>query len=389
MFGNGDQRTLIRPGWGMVGGLGGVVAGSAALLYQVMRRHGETLLRLEELEAELSTLTSDASEAPTGDFARLWRQGMPPGAVAFNFSMQSVTGEYHQLFSMRGQRVLIVFISPDCEASQALLPALSRLPAAPETPSQPRVVIVSTGDMQINQELVRQHGMSALTLVQESNETTMHYYVRKTPSAYLLNSNHLMESGRLEGPLRVLAAVTLLDTPPDPLLNDDKHSLPLDFEPPPPRLMRGDIVPDLRVRSLDGNFDLPLRHGTDRRLVVMFDPRCRPCVDLLPELATFHTDPQQPDVLMITRRDPELTRALMATNDMPYPIAVQQHWDVSRKLGAVEVPAAFSLAPGGRLETDIAGDRTAVSALLKELRTKPYERRLVSLRSLIGSDKAT
>jgi hypothetical protein len=114
-----------------------------------------------------------------------------------------------------------------------------------------------------------------------------------------------------------------------------------------------------------------------RSLLVLFDPLCAPCVDLLPDLASAHHDPTEPEIFMITRRDPELTRALARNSSMPYPIAVQDHWDISRQLGVVAVPAACVVAPEGHLESEIMIGQQQVLALLKRSRKGRTERRLV------------
>ena len=80
---------------------------------------------------------------------------------------------------------------------------------------------------------------------------------------------------------------------------------------------------------------------------------------------------------MITRRDPELTRALARNYSMPYPIAVQDHWDISRQLGVVAVPAACVVGPEGHLKSEIAIGQQQVLALLKRSRKGRTERRLV------------
>jgi hypothetical protein len=68
---------------------------------------------------------------------------------------------------------------------------------------------------------------------------------------------------------------------------------------------------------------------------------------------------------------------------MPYPIAVQDHWDISGQLGVVAVPAACVVAPEGHLESEIMIGQQQVLALLEHSRTGRTERRLVSLTSLL------
>src|SRR5690606_6400353 len=145
---------------------------------------------------------------------------------------------------------------------------------------------------------------------------------------------------------------------------------PMDFSADVPisPLRRADDLPTIQVPLLDGG-ELATEQYNDRRwLLVMFDPLSAPCVDLLADLASMHRDSNQPDVVMITRRDPELTRELARIHDMPYPIGVQDHWDVSRQLGTLAVPSACVVSPGGYLESDLAAGQQAIFGLLKPLR---------------------
>lgn len=148
-------------------------------------------------------------------------------------------------------------------------------------------------------------------------------------------------------------------------------------------LQRADDLPDFRVPLLNGG-DLASRSLIGRRsLIFMFDPISQACVDLLPELAALHVGEGTPHVVMISRRDPELTNALGLLYDMPYSIGVQTHWDVSRLFGPPAAPLAFVVAPAGYLETDVAIGQQAVQSLLKRLRPEPVQRRLTALASLV------
>jgi hypothetical protein len=115
----------------------------------------------------------------------------------------------------------------------------------------------------------------------------------------------------------------------------------------------------------------------------MFDPLSASCIDLLPDLAAVHRDPGQPDVLLITRRDPATTRILANEQAMPYPIAWQDDWSVSIALGVMAVPVACVIDSDWRLETNIAIGQQEILGLLKTLRRDGMSRRLIPLTSLL------
>jgi hypothetical protein len=359
--------------------LSAFVLGLLASLYEVTKRHGQALLRLEALETSQRAVVAPADVDP---WEYLFQHGAPPGSVGMNFELPSLTGEKWTLTSLKGRRLLLIFFSPSCPHSQSLLPGLAQLPANPPPPL-PLTVIVSHGDRTTNLRLMEHHRVQLPVLLQEHNEVALHYFVSGTPMAYLLDADGITEMDRIEGPQAVLGAAIATTTGQAQML--DARVSPIDHNPSPSLtpLQTGDRLPAICTSRLDGQVLTEEYFLGRRSLLTLFDPLCAPCVDLLPDLASVHADPKRPEVIMITRRDPELTRALGRKYPMPYPIAVQRHWELSRPLGVVAVPAGLVVGPDGHLESEIAVGQQSMLALLKRSRSGQTEKRLVSLTSLL------
>ncbi len=359
--------------------LSAFVLGSLALVYEVIKRHGQALLRLEALETSQETTVDPADVDP---WEYLFQHGAPTGSVGMNFELPSLTGETWTLTRLKGRRLFLIFFSPSCPHSLSLLPALAQLPANPPL-DIPLVIIMSHGDREVNLRLMERHRVQLPVLLQDQNEVALQYFVSGTPMAYLLDADGITEQDRIEGPRAILGAAFAATTG-EAWIPDDRVS-PIDHRQSPSLipLRSGDRLPAIRMPQLDGQMLTEERFLGQRSLLILFDPLCAPCVDLLPDLTSINADSSQPEVIMITRRDPELTRALALEHTMTYPVAVQDNWEISRQLGVVAVPAACVIGPDGYLETEIAVGQQSVLALLKRSRSGQSERRLVSLTSLL------
>ena len=351
--------------------MAGTVAGLAALLMQVTRRHGETLLELESLQSSATQAQSQGESSP------LHRFGAPPGSVAMNFELPGIDGKHYTFTSLKRDRTLLIFIAPDCEQSRTLLKALTELKLDLDQPGC-RIALISSGTFNENQRLAQEFGLGIPLLIQERDEVSRLYFVTGTPMAYLMGPNSMSETGRIHGAQAILgvAVATLmnLDTVPSDRI------LPVVPHPPswPTPLNAGDELPEFTIQRLDHGVLTRADFVGKRTLLMMFDPTCGPCIDLLPDLQRLaDTDAVQP--IMVTRRDPEQTRAIAHAHGLTFPIGVQDNWEISRTIGALAVPAACIIDTDGCLESDIVAGRQAVFNVLTHARTGPLQRRLVSL----------
>ena len=140
--------------------MAGTVAGLAALLMQVTRRHGETLLELESLQSSATQAQSQGESSP------LHRFGAPPGSVAMNFELPGIDGKHYTFTSLKRDRTLLIFIAPDCEQSRTLLKALTELKLDLDQPGC-RIALISSGTFNENQRLAQEFGLGIPLLIQE------------------------------------------------------------------------------------------------------------------------------------------------------------------------------------------------------------------------------
>jgi len=353
----------------------GTSFGLAALVMKLMRRHGETLLDLESLRA------SGAQSKPQPELHQYLVHGAPSGSVAMNFELPGIDGLHYTFTSLKRDRTLLIFIEPDCDQSRALLCALAELKMDLDPPNC-RIALISAGSFNENQRLAQEFGLNIPLLIQERDEVFRLYHVTGTPMAYLMGPNSMSEIERIEGAQGILGvAVSALQNfgtvPTD-------HVLPLMSHEPiwPMPLRAGDKLPEMTIPSLDKGVVTRDDFLGHRTLLVMFDPTCAPCRDLLPELQQLASDGTL-EVVMVTRRAPEETRIIAETHGLTFPIGVQDNWEISRKLGALAAPAACIVDPDGYLESDVLVGRQAIFNLLTRTRTGPLQRKLVSLSTFL------
>ena len=355
--------------------MAGTVAGLSTLFMQMTRRHGETLLEMESLRA------NGVQEQTRTDSPSLLQVGAPLGSVAMNFELPGIDGNHYTFTSLKRDRTLLIFIAPDCEQSRLLLRSLCDLTIDLDAPGC-RVALISTGTFNENQRLAQEFGLNIPLLIQERDEVSRLYFVNATPMAYLMGPNSMSETGRIHGAQAILgvavAALMNLGTVPG------DHVLPTKPHEPawPTPLHIGDELPDLIIPQLDQGAVTREDFLGRRTLVVMFDPTCGPCIDLLPDLQQIASSGKL-DTIMITRRAPDLTREIAEAHGLTFPIGVQDNWEISRKIGALAVPAACIVDADGYLETDVVAGRQFVFDLLSRARTGPVERTLVSLTTFL------
>src|SRR5262245_53822809 len=90
------------------------------LAYRLFLQHGRLLLRVEQLEAQLTKLR----EPEDG-----WVAGLPLGTVLHDFDLPQLTGGRMTRSQWLGRRLLLIFLSPSCPASRVMLTRLATLPA--------------------------------------------------------------------------------------------------------------------------------------------------------------------------------------------------------------------------------------------------------------------
>ena len=348
------------------------------IVFRLVAQNGRLLLRMEALERHLGDLVglssapfetqandqADLDEAPeardeadTGD-----EPGVPTGTVLHDFELPDLAGRQHLRSDWLGQRLLMIFVSPYCRHSRALLPDLTALRASAPA-SWPLPLLVSTGSIGENRRLVILAGLDEIVLVQEEMEVGALFEVTATPTAYLVDAD-----GRTASPL-VAGRTAILGLAASSTAGGETARV----ESPSPELMDAVTTPapvngarylgGLDGGSLAPGFDLPdLTGGTvaldqfrgKHVLLVFTDPSHPPCGDLAAQLERLGGADSGRAIVLIARGDLETNRAWATEHGVTLPIGLQQHWDISREYGLLATPSAYLVDERGYIAAPAA-----------------------------------
>jgi peroxiredoxin len=357
--------------------------------YQLVAQNGRLLLRVEALERQLGDLvgltfaptslgSDDEHELGTDygipeDEAPAGAPGIPVGTVLHDFELPDLDGRQHLRSQMLGQRLLMIFVSPYCRHSRALLSDLAALRAAP-SPTWPTPLVVSTGSIEENRRLVERAGITSPILMQEEMEVGALFEVPATPMAYLIG-----EDGRTASPL-IAGRVAVLGFAACSTSGDDASLV----ESPSPELLFAVTTPapvngaryrgGLDVGSVAPSFDLPGLNGRTVALdqfrgkpllVVFTDPVSPSCDELVPHLAELHRSGSGPAIVLIGRGDLEANQTWAVKHGLTLPIGVQRGWDVSREYGLLAAPIAYLVDERGTIAAPVAIGADAILDLYR------------------------
>jgi peroxiredoxin len=354
--------------------------------FQLVRQNGRLLLRLESIEKRL---------APRAEAKPPAAAGLAVGTLAPDFELPDLTGDVHKLSEFRGKNVLLIFFNPNCGFCTKMAPDLAALPAEG---SQDRAlpVVVTTGDPGENRKLVAKYGIRCVVLLQKEMEVASKFRAQGTPMGYQLDGAGRIASELTVGaePLLQLAALppAVGRGSPDPARIIDRRSprqthagdlqsgvsarsetraehAPANGSAPHgeksyrslagTRLNRSGLTagvpaPDFRLPRIDGGERAlaDLRGG--RVLLVFSDPDCGPCDELAPRLQELHLQRPDLEVLVVSRRDIEATRAKATELGLTYPIVVQRQWEISLKYAMFATPVGYLIDERGILASDVA-----------------------------------
>jgi len=121
-----------------------------------------------------------------------------------------------------------------------------------------------------------------------------------------------------------------------------------------------------RLPQIDGG-ELALDDFRGKRLLLVFsDPNCGPCDELAPQLEEMHRQRSDLQVLMISRRDAEATRAKAAGLGLSFPIVMQKQWEISLQYGMFATPIAYLIDEQSVLLSDVAVGVEPILALAEQ-----------------------
>jgi peroxiredoxin len=169
---------LSDPLLAAIGGLSALLLAQTVLLVFLLRRHGQVLARLGQIE--------DADDEPAG---------LPVGSEAPEFELLGLEGELVTLATLRERDlpVLLLFSDPACAPCSALLPEVGRWQQ--EWASELTLAVVSNAGLEQNRASAAEHDLT-IVLSQEKHDVSLAYGALGTPMAVLVDHD-----GRIASPV--------------------------------------------------------------------------------------------------------------------------------------------------------------------------------------------
>jgi peroxiredoxin len=366
------------------------MVGISWLGWQLLRQNGRLLLRLEELEKRLDGLEFGEDDQPTG---------LAVGSEAPAFELRDLAGEHRSLAQYRGNPLLLIFFNPACGFCRELLPKLKEKVESRKQkteiktggdgagnggpPKEPAVLIISTGDIEVNRTLFAEFKVSCSVLLQKGSEVAQVYKANGTPSGYLIDAEGKIASGLSVGGDELLKVLEG---------NGESRKQKAEIEPGPSAtvagngherdnrfsqrslgrskikrdgLKAGTPAPDFTLPRLDGRGELSLGELRGRRVLLVFSsPGCGPCNTLAPELEKVHRDHPELEVVMISKGEPKENRAKVKEHGLTFPVVLQQQWEISRRYAMFATPVAYLVDEQGVISHDVAVGVEPILALI-------------------------
>jgi peroxiredoxin len=331
--------------------------------YQLVRQNGRILLRLETIEKLLAARAVPQPREP---------QGLSIGTPAPDFELPDLSGNQHRLSEFRGRELLLVFFNPQCGFCTAMADDLAALPTDGKN-GRPLPLVITSGDIATNRQLIDQHGMGCTVLRQEQMEVAAQYHAAGTPMGYRIDAD-----GRIASELAAGAEALLRLAEPDAAQHakSGKGKKPHGKEPDPSlsrsRLKRdglkaGAVAPEFRLPRIDGG-ELSLADLRGGRVLLVFsDPDCGPCDEVAPLLQEVHESRPDLQVVVISRRDGDATRIKAEKLGLTYRIVMQKQWEISLKYAMFATPIGYLIDEEGVLLSDVAVGVRPILALAERV----------------------
>lgn len=173
--------------------------------YQILLQRRRIIDRLDNVEDDLrdQLVTDGPAEMNIGV--------KPP-----LFELPDLDGKPVSTRDFLGRRLLIIFIGPGCKFSRQLVPGLAPLPLDGQD-GRPELLLVSTGEVEENRDLVREFGLRCKVMLQEGWSVASGVYgINGSPMGYILDEEGAIASRLTMGSDDLLSlAKAVLSTPRD------------------------------------------------------------------------------------------------------------------------------------------------------------------------------
>jgi peroxiredoxin len=344
----------------------GVVAFLAWLLVGVVRQHGQTLVRSDQLVEQLGALQrafDRIAPPPAATIAPSPLSGLEVGAKAPEFALPDLDGRQRTLKEFLGEPFAIAFFDSACGYCRAMAPRLGAVPGRAT-----RMLIVGRGDPDWYRTAAAEHEWSCEVVLDAEGQVASAYQTTATPTGYLVGGD-----GRTAAPLGMGADALLELTAPEAerLVVERARAAGLSVRDTRASRIKRD---GLDAGTHAPNFELPDLNGQPRTLeefrgqrvlLVFSDPDCGPCQELGTYLVDTHRQggEQGLAVVMISRGSVDANRAKAAEHGYPFPVLLQRGWEVSRAYAMFATPIAYLIDELGVITSGVAVGAPAIRAL--------------------------
>jgi peroxiredoxin/uncharacterized membrane protein YphA (DoxX/SURF4 family) len=330
------------------GALAAAVLGGVALVLRLLRRNGELLLRVDELEDVLASsgLIVPEAEAPVAT------AGLPVGTPAPAFELPGLDGERVSLSALRDHtqdELLLVFSDPACGPCSALMPQVADWQR--ERPGGLRTILVSRGAAEANRAHAVEHGLTDI-LIQTDREVSESFSASATPSAVVLAADGTVASAVHAGEDQIRALISGYGPP----ATDRGPEVVLPIHRPAPGA--GQPAPDPVLRTVDGKLiRLSQRLPDGEALLVFWNPECGFCERMLASLRELDT--RVSGLVLISTGTPSAHREI----GLRAPILLDDGFAAGNDFGAMGTPSAVLIDADRQIASTVAVGADAVLAL--------------------------
>ena len=141
----------------------------------------------------------------------------------------------------------------------------------------------------------------------------------------------------------------------------------------------GTPAPDFSLPTIDGSGVRSLREWKGRPFVLVFaSADCGPCDVLTRRLSQLNPNAAAQSILMVARGSKEAAKFYA----LPFPVVVQEGWQISRLYGTFQVPTAYAIDSEGIVRSKLAVGPDAALALACDALADQQSVAPLSLRNL-------
>jgi methylamine dehydrogenase accessory protein MauD len=318
-----------------------LLAGIAALIWQLLRQQGRLLLRLDELEARLTG--EDDVDVPTPEPAYdplTMGAGLPVGKQAPAFELNAVQGPPVTLGHLleKQKPLLLLFANPDCGPCLALLPEVTAWQR--DHADAMSIVVVSEGNRKANRKKFEGHELGVI-LLQRDQEIAELYQAWGTPAALMVRPDGTIATRVAQGADNIRALVAWAMQVASS--NANGAAAPL--------LGIGDRVPSVQLPDLAGKVSDVTNLGGRRTLLLFWNPGCGFCQEMLDDLRTWDANrsADEPELLVISGGTIEQNR----TMKLRAPVLLDHGFKIAPMFGAHGTPMGVLLDERGTVASKV------------------------------------